>query len=93
MYDVSNPTSFKNLDKWKDAFLKNCNIEPNKFSFVLIGNKSDLKKAVKETDAQEWAKKNWNMPFFEASAKEGDNVETAFQVAGKNALGSVVDRP
>ncbi|CAG7836252.1 unnamed protein product, partial [Allacma fusca] len=36
--------------------------------------------------AQQWAQSKNNMPYFETSAKEGINVEQAFQTIAKNAL-------
>lgn len=36
--------------------------------------------------AQQWCQSKNNMPYFETSAKEGQNVEQAFQTIARNAL-------
>lgn len=36
--------------------------------------------------AQQWCQTQNDIPFFETSAKEGINVERAFQTIAKNAL-------
>lgn len=41
---------------------------------------------VPQKRAQQWAQSKNNMPYFETSAKEGLNVDQAFQTIAKNAL-------
>lgn len=43
---------------------------------------------VSEKKARAWCASKGNIPYFETSAKEGTNVEDAFQVIAKNALKS-----
>jgi Ras-related protein Rab-7A len=41
--DLSNRESFYNLDKWKRNFLSNASpSNPERFPFLIVGNKSDL---------------------------------------------------
>lgn len=48
------------------------------YSFLLL--------QVSEKKAKAWCASKGNIPYFETSAKEGYNVETAFQCIAKNAL-------
>lgn len=41
---------------------------------------------VSEKKARAWCASKGNIPYFETSAKEGFNVEAAFQCIAKNAL-------
>lgn len=41
---------------------------------------------VSEKKAKAWCASKGNIPYFETSAKEGFNVEDAFQCIAKNAL-------
>lgn len=42
-YDVTNPSSFKSLDSWRDEFLIQASPrDPENFPFVVLGNKVDL---------------------------------------------------
>ena len=63
--------------------MKDCPIEK---MGVLIGNKADLEehRQVPREKGEELAKR-YGIPFFETSAKTGENVEEMFQ-----ALGSLV---
>ena len=89
MYDITNPKSFESLDGWRKGFVENASPpDPDKFPFILIGNKLDkeVDRRVTVEEAKEWCKKKGDMPHFEASAKEGANVETAFVQMIRRAL-------
>ncbi|RMZ93796.1 ras-related Rab-11B isoform X2, partial [Brachionus plicatilis] len=76
VYDITNPSTFKNLDKWLGDVKKYA--DPN-IAMILVGNKSDLETArkVNSLTAQEFAEMN-NMSFIETSALNSSNVEEAF---------------
>lgn len=88
VYDVTAPSTFKSLDSWRDEFLIQASPrEPENFPFVLLGNKVDLEpRAISTKRAQQWCQTKNNMPYFETSAKEGLNVELAFQSIARAAL-------
>lgn len=54
VYDITNPATFKNLDKWLEDVKKYA--DPN-VVLMLIGNKSDLEvsRKVRKSDAKEYA--------------------------------------
>ncbi len=47
MYDVTNEASYRNIESWRQAFLKSGNEES--IPFVIIGNKTDLDSNVSES--------------------------------------------
>lgn len=77
VYDITNTTSFKNLENWINEVQKHA--EPN-CVMVLAGNKKDLEhlRTVEGKTAQEFAHK-MGMTFFETSALDSTNVKIAFQ--------------
>jgi small GTP-binding protein len=74
VFDVNRRESFKNLDKWLKEVLTNCGNIP----LLLLGNKIDLDmRQVKKSHAEKYAKKN-NLPYYETSAKTGEQVFDVF---------------
>lgn len=93
VYDVNVMKSFDNLNNWREEFLIQASpSDPENFPFVVIGNKIDVdggnSRVVSEKKARAWCASKGNIPYFETSAKEGVNVEEAFQCIAKNALKS-----
>ncbi|RLN23537.1 hypothetical protein C2845_PM07G23190 [Panicum miliaceum] len=91
VYDVNSMKSFDNLNNWREEFLIQASpSDPDNFPFVLLGNKVDIDGGnscvVSEKKAKAWCASKGNIPYFETSAKEGTNVEDAFQCIVKNAL-------
>lgn len=85
VYDVTDEASFNNIRNWVR------NIEQHASDGVcrlLVGNKSDMadeRRAVPYARAKALADE-YGMPFFEASAKDGANVEEAFTRIARDAL-------
>uniref|UniRef100_A0A7C8Z810 Ras-related protein Rab-7b n=1 Tax=Opuntia streptacantha TaxID=393608 RepID=A0A7C8Z810_OPUST len=98
VFDVNILESFHSLLTWRDEFIKQTEIgDPTKFPFVVIGNKIDLDggagREVGEKRAQEWCESiklgpsgSGSVVYFETSAKEGSNVDSAFLSIAKSAL-------
>jgi len=88
VYDVTAPTTFKSLDSWRDEFLIQASPrEPENFPFIVIGNKIDQdNRAVSMKRAQAWCQSKNNIPYFETSAKEAVNVDSAFITVARNGL-------
>lgn len=91
VYDVNVKRSFSTLNTWHDEFLNQASpSDPKHFPFILVGNKIDLdggnKRMVYEKKAREWCASKGDIPYFETSAKEDHNVDTAFLCIAKLAL-------
>ncbi|GIX93977.1 MBT domain-containing protein 1 [Caerostris darwini] len=93
VYDVSSPPSYHSLEVWKDEFLiHGAPRDPRNFPFVVIGNKIDLGNRISCKDnIQDLLLCDYTVPCFETSAKDGTNVEEAFQTVAKMALSSEKD--
>lgn len=85
VYDLTNPNTFNNLDKWILDAIKYTNLNTQ---IILLGNKNDLqdRRRVSETDGQLYSKKRNAVLFSETSAKTGINVEQAFLAITKKIL-------
>ena len=82
VYDITNPKSFENLDKWLSDLKSNAE---EKLSIILIGNKSDLEseRKVQTSEAKTFKEENDIHYFSETSAKEGINAKEVFIEAAK----------
>ena len=83
VYDISNRTSFDNVQNWIN-FVKN--IEKTKM--ILLANKIDLDREVETKEGQEIAERE-GIKFFECSAKTNDNIKYMFysSIAGLPTFG------
>ena len=83
VYDVNNSKSFDTLDSWRDEFLIQASpMDPESFPFVVLGNKVDVeesKRMISSKRAAAFCQSKGGIPYFETSAKEAVNVETAFE--------------
>lgn len=91
VHDVTSSKSFDNLENWRDEFLIQASpADPETFPFVVLGNKIDADggkaRQVSEKRAKQWAAAKGGIPYFETSAKEDVNVDTAFATIARNAL-------
>ena len=76
VYDITNERSFKNVKKWYQEVKKHSAGIP----IILVGNKSDLDQTrIISSKEGEKIAKELDCPFFEASAKTGENVEFIFR--------------
>merc|ERR1712139_498583 len=96
VFDLTAKKSFENLDTWREEFLVQSGPpDADTFPFVVLGNKVDLKdsRVVTLKQANEYCKgkkivqKDSDTPlFYETSAKDAKNVNTAFQMVAMLAL-------
>ena len=76
VYDITDRESFEKLNFWVDNIK---NFAPENAKFILVGNKCDLanERQVSYEEGENYAK-NLNIKFFEASARDGTNVNELF---------------
>jgi len=85
-FDLTNKNSFEQVNFWIQQ------IEANKtkdtpISIVLFGNKCDAtEQIVVKKDEIESLKKKYNLEYFATSAKDGTNVQNAFEYLIKTTL-------
>ena len=84
VYDISNTESFDKLDYWIEQIKTNAQ---EYVKMILFGNKSDIieERKVSKEEGEQYAKNN-KIKFFEVSAKEGTNVNQAFEYLIKDIL-------
>ena len=84
-YDVTDQNSFKNIRNWIKQIEANAQTNVCK---VLVGNKCDKPdRTVTEEDGQKLAQ-DYNMSFFETSAKTNQNVNEVFNFLTQEILKS-----
>ena len=76
VYDITRKNTFDNVDKWLNDFKMKCDEDA---AIIIVGNKSDLiqEREVSKEEATLKAQIN-HLAFFETSAKENENVHSAF---------------
>ncbi|XP_047658002.1 ras-related protein Rab-9B isoform X1 [Tachysurus fulvidraco] len=90
-FAVDDAQSFHNLSAWKQEFVRYSDVrEPERFPFVVLGNKVDKvedgERQVPEEEARAWCQENGHCPYFETSAKDDTNVSAAFEAAVREVL-------
>ena len=76
VYDITDRESFEKIKFWMENIKNNA---PENAKLILVGNKCDLANERKVTieDGENKAR-NYNIKFFESSAKDGTNVNELF---------------
>lgn len=83
VFDVTRPETFLLINRWIEAFYKHS----GGGFLVLVGNKMDLEdKRLVPPQAGEMITKWLNIPYFETSAKTGENVFDVFTFVAEKLL-------
>ena len=84
IYDITNKNSFNSIGKWMESIEEVSSINTK---VILVGNKIDLegKRQVTKEEGERTAKE-YNIPFFETSCKEGININEVFSRITKDIL-------
>lgn len=93
VYDITNYSSFENLDDWFRQVKQVCGAGPMPH-MALLGNKSDLEhmRTVKQDKHQKFANDH-NMTNYFVSAKTGESVSLCFQKIAADILQIKLTKP
>ncbi|CAL8359223.1 unnamed protein product [Arctogadus glacialis] len=86
VFDVTNRASFDHVKDWHDEVCER--VVPHRVMFTLLGHKSDCdaddhsERVISREEAEKLASR-MGMPYVEASAKTGNNVQEAFDVLSR----------
>ena len=84
VYDISIRDSFERLTFWHEQIKLNA---PINCRFLVVGNKCDLekKRQVSKEEGEKYAE-NYNVKFYETSAKDDININEIFQTLASETL-------
>ncbi len=86
VYDVTNQETFESLQYWIQSIKTNIESEVDHIPIVIIGNKIDSnEREVKPEEAEKYFKE-LNYPYFETSAKTGENIDNTIRTLVKQVL-------
>ena len=88
LYDVSKRITFKNVPRWLQHI---SDIDSAKKFFVLIGNKTDMKREVSEEEGREFAQEN-GLLFFETTKKDKTCTRNMFHDVIRHIYTRMVDK-
>ena len=89
VYDVTERQTFLSIRNWVQQIQMHADGNVNK---ILIGNKADLKEArVVSTEEGEALAKEFNIKFFETSARQDMNVDTSFEKIATDVKDRLMD--
>ena len=88
VFDLADKTTFKDLDKWVEAFFSQLPEDKAKnFPVILLGNKADKPDRIISAEmAQKWCAERDAIPFYETSAKTNQGLEEAFEHIARMAM-------
>ena len=88
VYDVTDRQTFLSIRNWVAQIQMHADVNVNK---ILIGNKCDIDQRAVSLEEGEGLAKEYNIQFFETSAKQDINVERAFLHIASNVKDRLVN--
>ncbi|XP_002057667.3 ras-related protein Rab-9B [Drosophila virilis] len=83
-YALDDRDSLRGLRLWRNEFLNYADVKADRFPFIVVGNKNDLrpeKRQVSYEDVQQWCTEYGIGAHIETSSKTATNVSDAFVLA------------
>ena len=85
VFDLTNVNSFKDLEKWYKLFIES-SASNNKENIVVLGNKCDIDEKEVDNELINNFIEDKKLKYVETSAKEGININEAFQYMAEKLL-------
>ena len=86
VYDVTNSETYENLKFWLQSIKNNTSPDMGEIPIILIGNKIDCEdREVKHEEAENFWKEQ-GYPYFETSAKTGENIDNTIKYLVKKVI-------
>lgn len=90
-FDVSSRVTYKNVPVWHGMIARGCG-KPGSIPFILVGNKCDVDKKQREVLPKHIKfQRNYNMQYFDVSAKANHNMEKPFLTLSSMYFGEEVE--
>ncbi|XP_068145601.1 ras-related protein Rab-9B [Drosophila tropicalis] len=83
-YALDDRDSLRGLGMWRNEFINYADVKPDKFPFIVVGNKNDLQpqqRQINSDEVKEWCKELNISTHIETSSKTATNVTEAFTLA------------
>jgi Ras-related protein Rab-1A len=91
VFDVTNTETYENLKNWIQSIQTFMGNKMEEIPIIIIGNKIDCEeREVKTEDAESYCK-GQNYPYFETSAKTGENIDKTIRFLVKKVIEGNID--
>ena len=86
VYDVTNSETYENLKYWMQSIKNNLGENMGEIPIIIIGNKIDCQEREVSVEEAENFWKEQGFPYFETSAKTGENIENTIKFLVKKVI-------
>ena len=86
VYDVTNSETYENLKYWMQSIKNNLGENMGEIPIIIIGNKIDCQEREVSVEEAENFWKEQGFPYFETSAKTGENIDKTIKFLVKQVI-------
>ena len=86
VYDVTNLETYENLKFWLESIKNNMESDMSEIPIIIIGNKIDRDEREVNREEAEKFLKDQGYPYFETSAKTGENIDMTIKYLVKKVI-------